>query len=99
MSHSHEDVSVARLERREKGKSIERAGWSVAEFAAATSLSKTKVYQLLNAADGMVEAVFAVGRTVITTSPQHYLANCPKYRQGASLLRGGVDPANPQPRG
>ncbi len=54
--------------------SVEKAGWSLAEWRLATSIGRTKVYELLQ--DGEISASKVGTRLVITTPPREFLERC-----------------------
>ncbi len=51
---------------------LPRAGFRVREFCESTTLSRARVYQLIKGGD--IKYVKVGGRTVITTSPEEFLA-------------------------
>ncbi|MFV3129256.1 hypothetical protein [Niveispirillum sp. KHB5.9] len=58
--------------KRTKNPTAHKSGWSVAEWAADTSLSRSTVFNLLK--EGCVRSVKFGGRTIILTPPADFLA-------------------------
>jgi len=46
-------------------------GWRVSDWGQATSISRSRVYELL--AEGLIESVWVGSRRIIITHPKHFL--------------------------
>jgi hypothetical protein len=62
-----------------------KLGWTIGEWLAQIPVSRSKLYSLIEA--GSVRVAKIGRRTIVTTSPEQYLAGCPKTL-GASWRTG-----------
>lgn len=66
-----------------------KAGWQIAEWCNDTGVGRTRVYEFMNA--GMIKFVKVGARTIITTSPDEFLAYfADKQAQNVSQLSVSV---------
>jgi predicted DNA-binding transcriptional regulator AlpA len=63
---------AAFLDNRDTKPSPDKCGWRVNEFAAATGISRSLVYEKIN--EGLIDSVKLGTARIVTTSPSDFLA-------------------------
>jgi excisionase family DNA binding protein len=66
---------TAFLDKRDTQHNPDKCGWRVSEFAAATGISRSLVYEKID--EGMIASVKLGASRIITTSPSEFLAALP----------------------
>ena len=61
---------------------LDRHGWTIADWSAATGVGRSSVYNLLR--DSKITGVKLGSRTLITTHPRDFLATLPEARTDAA---------------